>query len=374
MLYATDAESPWGEGIPVTTQSMMRTFLQCPREAYYKYVLRLKPKVLTKPLTRGKWIHSLLENYYRTLAEDGSPEEARAKLEETHAHWCGRFAKLFDEEKEKLGDLPREIKPIIDSYFWHYGDPQYKDWTDWKVHEVEMTIEAALPNDHIFRGRLDMLIENQFGIWLVDHKTHKRLPDWTHRMMDLQAPLYIWAAREQGIPVSGFIWNYICMADRPVPQVIKDGSRFSKTGWNTDYLIAARAIKDAGWVKNGKIEVPGNEAHTAELKGYLRQLKSQRWKPDGVDISPFYRRDILTYSDEQIGRVIASACITSDRMHSYDFDTEDQIERNPPECKGWKCAYQSLSIADLVTGDSERLKAQEYRIGDPLAYYEDEEA
>lgn len=88
-LYANE------EGVPVTTQSMIKTFLNCPREAYYKYVLELRPKVSGKALEIGKWMHTLLEAYYK--GED---------WEQEHALLTSRYNKLFDEEKEDLGNLP----------------------------------------------------------------------------------------------------------------------------------------------------------------------------------------------------------------------------------------------------------------------------
>src|SRR5215212_6301085 len=127
-LYETE------DGQPITTQSMIKAFRACPREAYYKYDLRLKPKMIKKPLTRGKWMHALLQAHY----------EGRDWHDE-HDHWVSDFRKLFDEEKEQLGDLPTELERLMKSYLWHYGDPLYKKYR-WKVHEVELTVEAELPN------------------------------------------------------------------------------------------------------------------------------------------------------------------------------------------------------------------------------------
>ena len=138
-LYETE------DGRPITTQSMIKTFRMCPREAMYKYHDRLKPKIVSKPLTRGKWVHSLLEEHYKG-----------GDWRIPHAQLTAQFSKLFDEEKEHLGDLPRELDLLMESYFWHYGDPKYKDHR-WTVHEVEKLIEADMPSGHLFRGKVDMI-------------------------------------------------------------------------------------------------------------------------------------------------------------------------------------------------------------------------
>ena len=106
---------------PVTTQSMIKAFRQCPREAYYKYVLRLKPKVRSLQLTRGKWMHSLLEAYYK--------EKSGIKTlpwREVHDQLASDFRKLFDEEKEKLGDLlfdgPKPLLKRRDKIVKHFDE------------------------------------------------------------------------------------------------------------------------------------------------------------------------------------------------------------------------------------------------------------
>ena len=347
------------DGQPIITQSMMKTFRQCPREAYYKYVLRLKPKVYSTPLTRGKWIHALLEVHYKG-----------GDWKEEHAKWVSQYRKLFDEEKEKLGDLPQECARLMRGYLWHYGDPRYQEY-GWKVHEVEMTLETDLPNGHLFRGRVDLLVEDDFGLWIVDHKTHKRLPDWDYRLLDEQSPLYIWAARQMGIPVRGFMWNYIATSGMSTPTLLKDGKRFSKRLGDTDYPTYAQAVKQAR--KEAPDTFLSENADKDEVKRKLAQLKAERWNPYTPNGSPFFRRDILEKDDDLLQRVVETTCRTSERLHSYDFTNPDRVERNVDSCKGFMCSYKSLTMGDLLNGDSTMTMKRDYVQGDPMAYYGEEE-
>lgn len=359
-LYVTDENHELGPGIPVTTQSMLKTFRMCPREAMYKYHERLSPKVASVPLTRGKWIHALLEEHYN--GRDWRP---------VHKAKTAEFSKLMDEEKDKLGDLPREIELLMASYFWHYGAEDVVG-TEWEVLEVEKLIEAMMPNGHLFRGKVDMIVLIDGEVWIVDHKTHKKLPDWAHRMFDEQSTGYVWAAREMGIPVRGFIWNYITTAGFPKYKVLKNGSSFYATNWDSDttYPAFTRAIKAA------KAEYGDDFLNTPELvkkaKAKLAQLKGQRWQgPDVLPTSPFFRRDFLEKDDELIERTLKSMMRTSDVMHSYDFSDPDCVERDIRSCEGFFCSFRDLSMGDLVQGDSERLKHLNYRKQDPLAYHGD---
>ncbi len=166
----------------ISSNSMLKTFQRCPRQADYKYARRLKPKSVKLPLKRGKWMHSLLEAHYKAEAGMETPP-----WQDVHKALTNDFSKLFDEEKEKLGDLPRECDRLMRGYLWHYKEHA------WKVLGVEGMLEAELPGGSIFRGRYDMLIEDEYGIWLVDHKNMKRLPNHALRMLDTQAPRYVWA-------------------------------------------------------------------------------------------------------------------------------------------------------------------------------------
>lgn len=348
--YTTD------DGTPVVTQSMVKTYRQCQREYYYKYVLRLQPKIQNRPLTFGKWMHSLLEAYYKG-------EDWKA----VHKKLTFKYSQLMDEEKEKLGDLPREAINLFNSYIWHYSDPQYKGH-DWNVLEVEKTLEAELPNGMLFRGRVDMIVENDYGIWIVDHKNQKRMPDWSYRLLDEQSPLYIWAARMNGIPVEGFIWNYLVSQPIPTPRVVKAGDRFYANSGECDYPTLVRAIKQA------KEDYPGvfpNSDERERLKLELQRLKNARWSPDVPPTSPWFRRDVMEKSDDLIDRVLSGVVTTADEMHGKDWSCVDAIPRNIDACKGFMCSYRSLTEGDLIMGDSTMAQRREYVKADPLSYYQE---
>jgi hypothetical protein len=175
-----------------------------------------------------------------------------------------------------------------------------------------------------------------------------------------------------GIPVRGFIWNYLSTSGISIPRVVMNGSRFYKREGDSDYPTYARAVKAA--MAAHPDEFLKNPEDKAVVRAELARLKAQRWVPSTVPTSPHFRRDLIEKSDDLIQRVLVAATHTSDRMHAYDFSDPDAIERNVSTCaKGFLCSYRSLSMADLVTGDSEMTKRREYQQGDPLAYYGEEE-
>jgi hypothetical protein len=334
-------------GANISTNSMLKTFLRCPKQAEYKYYRRLKPKHLGAPLTRGKWLHSLFEAFY--LGEDW-------KL--VHAKYVSDFRKLFDEEKDKLGDLPTECMRIMLGYIWHY---KHHSWT---VLGVEQMIEAELPDGTIFRGKYDMLIEDEFGIWLVDHKSHKTLPDFSFRLLDFQSARYIWAARRNGIPVQGFIWNYVKTKPQTVPTLIKDKSRLSKpTMKNCDFPTAARALKSYKEEFGLDIE---------PYKPWLRNLKAQQFQYGMPQTSEFFRRNVLEKDDALLERALKETFHTSMRMHDYDFSQTDAVERVPERSCNFSCSYPELCQTELFGGNTDLILRRNYKVGDPMDYYYDD--
>jgi len=343
MLYATE------DGRPLSTHSMLKTFRRCPKQADYKYAQRLKPKSISKPLKRGTWFHSLLEAHH-----------SGQDWQEPHRQLSAKYSELFDEEKDMLGDLPSELSHLMRSYLWHY-----RDASNWVVHEVEMVGEAAFPDGTMYRGKIDALVEDDYGLWVVDHKTHKRLPGIAQQLRDAQSALYLWAIAKMGIPVSGFIWNYVKTEAIGEPVLLKNGERLSKNSPQTDYPTMARFVK------------ANMEEHPHLLRMLspeLRRLKAQRYNPDEIQTSPFFRRDVLVKTPELIDQVVLEAFRTSDRMHAYAFDTPG-VERVPDRSCEFMCSYKDLCVGELLQPDSpytRNLRRQHFTVGDPNDYYQDQ--
>lgn len=357
-LYTTD------DGTPITTHSMLKCFARCPKQAQYKYLERLKPRFANasdKPLRRGTWFHKLLEEHY-----------AGRDWKVAHAKLSAQFGELFDEERDALGDLPRECAVMMRSYLWHYGANKDDRYHGWDVHDTEVTLECPWPDgEGIYRCRVDALVQDEYGLWLVDHKTHKSLPDLTFRLLDYQSALYIWAAWENGIKVRGFIWNYIRTKAPTVPSLAYAGTareRLSTATIDTDwptYYLGVKAL--------GRLDDP-------VAKAKLKELKSQRWQHGTTQTSPFFRRDVLEKSDDMVARVVGSAMRTRDRMHGYDWGARtshgdntirETVERCVDKSCGW-CRYNPLCSTELFGGNSDNVRRQLFRVGNPLDYYQDD--
>jgi hypothetical protein len=328
-------------GQAILTNSMLGAFRRCIKQSEYKYVHRLKPKTMGSPLKRGKWVHSLLE-------EDAKGGDWKA----LHKKLSSKFNNLFDEEKDFYGDMPTEINQIMKSYFWHYkNDP-------WKYKEVELELTAELPNGVLLRIKFDALVETKYGLYLVDHKTHKTLPKTTYRMLDTQSPIYTWVAKQNGLDVQGFIWNYVRWKAPSVPALLKDGTRLSRSKIDTDYPTYRRALKAYG-------------IDQEPYEDKLESLKKHRYVPGEPQTSSFFRRDVYEKSDELINRVLKEAMRTADRMNSYDWSDPEAVERTVGRHCEFMCSYSDLCTMELLGGNTRPLIKQNYKVGDPMSYYHD---
>lgn len=332
------------DGTPIVTHSMIKAMRRCPRQTLYKYHDRLKPRSISVPLKRGTWIHALLEEHYKG-----------GNWKTVHEQLSREFYQLFEEEQEKLGDLPNEIKRLMNSYFWHYKSDQ-----DWNVLETEIKIETRLPDNSIYRLRLDLLVETPWGLYIVDHKSHKKIPGFSDRLRDSQSAMYLWALRKEGYKVQGFTWNYI-RTTAPVPIKFKvNGDPYARQG-ETDYPTAYRSL-----VKQG------HDPKDPQWYPYLKTLMDHRYTHGGNQASVFFRRDTLDKDDSMLDRSMAEYLHTVKRMRSYDFTNRDAVERVVDRSCDWMCGYKDLCVTELVGGNADLIKRKMFRTGDPLDYYQDQ--
>lgn len=337
-------------GQVVSTHSMLKTFRRCPKQAEFKYIHRLKPKRLGAPLKRGTWIHRLLEVHYQ--GGDWMAE---------HQLLSKQFNDMFDEEKDFYGDLPAEIYKVMLAYFWHYGEH------DWKVLDAEFVLEATLPDGALFRAKVDLLVEDQYGLWIVDHKSHKTLPKLDYRILDAQSADYIWAALKNGIKVQGHIWNYIRWKEPSVPKLAYEGKpsqRLSKSECDTDYPTYVAAIRKYQKENGLKIE--------PEYKAKAKYLKSLRYKFGEIQNSTFFRRDVLEKKPAMLNQVAREMYHTHTRMNDYPWDRPEMIERVPDRGCEFACSYVDICTVQLMGGNINPLIKAKYKVEDPMSYYYDE--
>ena len=345
------------KGRIVVTQSMVSGFVGCPREVYYANVLGLRPRISSKPLTRGTWVHSLLEE--KAKGNDWRVEHEK-RIEEARLE-------QFDEEVDVLAT---ECERILTSYDWVYRDDPLEPIT------AELTVERPLFNNKaLYRGRIDLIAKDKNGdIWLVDHKTHANFPEWRYRELAFQHYSYLWACQKApqykalGIPQpKGFIYDYIKTQAIKTPTLTKSGklSRALKPGGTTYPVMRQWLIENQlmSVIQGEDMLAIEDDEERAYVEDFLQECEHQ-------DYSHLFRRDQMVFTKEQSHRQLVAFKTSAKRMLQYDWDDPDKIERNLGACSGWTCNYKDLTIADLIHGDSTLDQKTRYvTTSNPLDYY-----
>jgi len=345
---------------------MVSSFVECPRETYYGIVLGLRPRLAKKPLTRGTWVHALLE-------ERGKGGDWRAKHQELLE------AARLEQFEEEVEGLARECYNIVLSYEYAHRDEILIPVA------VELTVERPMFRGKVlYRGRIDIIWIDEMGdVWLGDHKTHAQLPEWRYRELAFQHYSYLWAVaqapgykalRYKGKPLpqpKGFIYDYCKTGSISTPTMTTKGkiSRVVKPT-STTYPVFREWLIEQGMlttIKGRDLLAIEDKTERAYVEEFLVATKHR-------DYTDLFRRDKMVFTPEQAERQRKAFVTSARRLLTYKWDDPDCVERNLHACSGYMCNYKDLTVADLMHGTSEIEQRTRYvTTRDPLDYYPNQE-
>lgn len=336
----------------IITTSLLKSFLSCPLEAYYQEQGIQRPERPGSPLSRGSFIHELLDKGHADMPLDN----------------------MFDEEVQ----LYKSYEQLYEAYLFNWRN------ADWHRLKSEFKLSRRL-NDHtLYQGKVDELVLIGNEVWLVDHKTHKQLPTTEFRLLDIQSDAYIWLLTpwlkrhhlldgKSDLRFGGFVWDYLIMDKIKTPTLVQNGTRFKRLRGDslpfTDFTTLRRVLLEencATLVTEDRVEwtdkLDQDEQHFIE--DTLRQLATQPCDA--------FVRHFVPFSAEQHARQVKFIKKAVKSFLDYDF-TDRPIMRNPLLCgNSYLCGHDKLALAELVTGSDESAMNQ-YEQRDPLARYKEEE-
>lgn len=308
------------------SNSMAKSFQRCKKQYDYKFKELIVPKTQGLPLYRGNWLHELLEAWYAT-----------GEWKPRHKELTKEYRKLFDEEKEQYGDLPLICGRIMASYVYNWRHEE----ADWNVVATEAEYEVPLPHGHTFKFKLDALIEDDWGLWLMEHKSHKTIPDSNYRFIDIQTARYFWGIQQVGFKPIGVLWNYIRTKQPGIPHVNKNG-KMSKAKIDTDLYTYVSTLRKNGLDPHDYPDV------ISRLKARNTFFQRERM-PKPRQVAKALVKDLVYIADE-IERGYHPAR-TIDRSCSY------------------MCSYLQPCLADLYGGDASQIIKSQFRSTDKTDYY-----
>jgi ATP-dependent helicase/nuclease subunit B len=184
------------------------TYLNCPLQFYYSYVLNLgKKEEITGEIERadiGKFVHRVLSSYFSKRL-NRALREADIDLGEMDNLIDGLFGREYGDNPTGAAYLVKaQIKAHLRDYLSRYRIPLIKERTV-TIIGVEESLEATL-NSYKLKGRLDAVEKRDGKIYIVDYKSGSYTKNleinfgkldadsrdsWNEAIGSLQLPFYL---------------------------------------------------------------------------------------------------------------------------------------------------------------------------------------
>jgi len=294
---------------------------RCKHAFFFSDILELTRKVKAIAPSRGAIIHACLEEHYS--GRDWTKPIADMKID---------YDKLFEEEREEWGDLPKETYRIMRGYIAAYKT------ADSKLNTLATEVEFTIPlGKHVYTGFIDWIYEDDRGVWVCDHKTVKSLPAEQELYMDMQTLMYYEACRTDpklkviigDKKLMGVVFNHIRTKAPKEPQILKSGG-VSKAACDTDIATYFEVVKKNGLDIN-------------DYKDMIDKLKN----------NTFFKRTKIPVSEKTLTIIKREIVASLDEIDS--LLKEAQTVANPvfPRTllKGrcaWDCEFSTLCFAELA--------------------------
>lgn len=355
------SESPVLPPVKAFNQSRVKSFLRCEKQYSFRYdypILELGvkegelvPKHPGVGLKRGDWMHQLLEAHWLQLT--GVKKKGWMKR---HRKLTEEFNQLFDEEKERYGDMPTECAQMMLGYLRRY-EKENERFKIAHLHDgseaIEFVITVPLKKHGIkgqLKGRIDILLEDldHGGLWIRDAKWVKTIPNPDERMMSPQNIIYGWGLRQLGYDVRGFIYDYGRTKLPSQPTILKRNSQYGPAGsvslarCDTTYEVYLAAVKQAhgeNWKRFAK----------TRYKEKLLELRAR-------DVL-WYRRETIPLMGPRMDQGVREFFIACHRV----LDRGEPVRNYLYNCK-FNCDYHQLCVAEFQGLDVEPILKHSYQI------------
>lgn len=307
--------------------SRIKSWRRCARQYDYKYVQNLMHKRPKLPLFRGSILHEMLDAWVKSA----KPAAAKNVLDK-YAH---EYRTLFREEQEEFGDVIGDCEKIFNGYVRRWSG------SGLTFLESEVQLEVELIPGLPYVATIDKIAATSDGQrWLVDHKTHKRIPDEDVRLSDLQLVKYVWAWNashdDLAQKVNGILWDYLRTKPPTEPEPLKNGELTRRKDLDTDVLTYRNAID-----RNGLN--PGDYAEV--LERLARRTNA------------FYKRVFLPIPSTTLTMKVVEDARQTARMIRA-MEGVYKVRSLDRTCN--QCEFYNLCYADLRGLDVEFVRKAEY--------------
>lgn len=305
----------------IITFSRIRSWRRCRRQHFYKFIKRIQRKKPPMPFFKGDAVHELCKAYLTGKAWTKKWKE-----------YAEAFNKLFAEEREMHGDVPGDLKRVMEGYVKRWKDDGLKYISVEKRYDFDLGPQVA---GAVFSFEPDALVQDEKKRkWLFERKTAKTLPDEDFRLSDIQTILYRWALSRVGIPIDGVLWDYVRTKPPTIPQQLKNGGLSVAQNIDTDYDTYLGEVK--------------------RLKLDPREYKEKLDSLVGAE-TRFYKRVYMPVSDDVMAKIVKDMIRTAKEIVKR---PKSKVRTLTRDCN--QCEFYQLCQAELRDLDTDFILKTQY--------------
>jgi hypothetical protein len=353
-----------------TSLSKVETSRACEQRYVYRYIEKLRAKVVARPLRFGDLFHKMLEADANNLDPLAALKDATANNE-----------RLFREERESIAAVVSDITYIWKAYKDFYKKDQLQllpvnqetkktkflslskqDRAD-ALGVAASGIKAKKPTEVYaehwidgieiapgieFAGKIDGFVRSRKMNWLLEHKTTENFPDSDTRWRNLQSCLYIRIVEMLGwFTLSGTLWNYI--RSKPPTHMKPNEKNPGMSVRKIDSLpqVVIDDITNAGFDWKNYV-------------GFIRDIE--------VNIPSWFDRVYTPIKKPVIDMVWRDFIVTSKEMKEVEEEYSAAHPRRPVRTIGRHCSwceFEALCRAELTGADADFVREHEFEIRPP---------
>lgn len=307
-----------------------------------KTQLNLERRIPQTALWLGTGVHLALEAYYKAKL-NGEIIDICEVFDDWATQWMEKIridAPFMGPEEDQELQETRELGlGMLHNYeLWAPDNDRFD------IVKVEEGFEYKLYEDAefivIYKGRIDLLVKDDEGFWLVEHKTTRlRTFDTRRLLLDEQVGAYVWAASQMvGEQLVGCKYSYLRKKLPSIPKELVAGGLSKAKSIDTTEDVYQDCINEHGL----------NPDDYADILEILKEKGN----------TFFYREDVFRSSKELVILMKRLVNIALE-MHRVNQSKLYYPTPDPMLCP--MCTFMPVCISRAEGGDDEFLIRNQYR-------------
>lgn len=275
----------------------------------------------------GTTMHKCLENYYNEFDMYRGMDNSRVVAEYLLPIFRNAASDAPEQYQEKVASAVDLAKGMLEGYL------EFSATDSFEIIATETQLKKEFKR-HTLTGRIDLIVKHKGKLWIVDHKTYVSFPSVEHLEMDDQVSAYLYLCKENGLDVSGCIYNMLRKKLPAEPLVLKNGGLSQAKNIDTSYEKYYKRIIELG-------------LDPLEYKETLDTLRN----------NPFFAREEIQRSKHFINNFEKQVSKELDEMGRkrcpiYPTYTQDCL---------WDCPYLVLCRTESDGSDTNFIKETMYK-------------